>query len=473
MLFFPRSRYRQIKGFLPSVAIAAIVACGLLAAGTFFFLRGQTIMETQLKDKLRSTAAAAAMQFSGDTIVRIKDGDTMPTSATLRETVARLEMLRQTITNIRSAYIMKRSKDPDNLTFVADADESLTPEQLDRNGNGEIDIDEIAPLAGDLYDWRDSPELGTEAFLHPTTDEDITSDQWGDTISGYAPIRKSNGEVIGILGLDMEAQEYTYLSNSIFSPVAFLLIVIASLCLVGSMLLFLWKRRLESLEKLEIERSGLLRLAFHQLGGPLTIISWSIEELQENGPHSLQRSITNIQEGVKRLTGILHTLKEADIVHSGTIDYKPELASLSSIVKNVVKDSGTELVKRHQHVTLDLADTVTMQLDPTLIAGVVQELLTNAISFSPDNAEIVVRSRSAGQKAILEIEDTGCGIPPKDMNRIFDEFTRGSNATKYKADGNGLGLYIVRGIIERAGGKISIKSAEGKGTTVRVELPIA
>ena len=74
---------------------------------------------------------------------------------------------------------------------------------------------------------------------------------------------------------------------------------------------------------------------------------------------------------------------------------------------------------------------------------------------------------------MFEIEDHGCGIPRKDIERIFDEFTRGSNATKFKADGNGLGLYIVHGIVKRSGGTIRVKSEEGKGTKVTVRLPIA
>jgi signal transduction histidine kinase len=75
--------------------------------------------------------------------------------------------------------------------------------------------------------------------------------------------------------------------------------------------------------------------------------------------------------------------------------------------------------------------------------------------------------------AEFSIQDRGCGIPQKDLPRIFGEFTRASNATTFKADGNGLGLYIVKGIVEHAGGSIKIESKEGKGTTVTVRLPMA
>lgn len=467
------SSFRRIKGFLPALCIALIVFLVLIGSGTFFFTRGKAMMELQLKDKLQSTAVAAAMQFDAATILKIRDGDTMATSAALRDTVYRLQSIRDHITGIRFVYIMQRTDDPAFLKFVADADLALTSRELDRDGNGTVDADEEASHPGDLYDWQEFPVLGEEAFLHPAVDKEVAVDQWGGTLSGYAPIRSKTGEAVAVLGIDMSADEYKSLSQSIFSPVAFLLVALAALCIGGSMVLFLWKRRVESLEHLELERSGLMRLAFHQLGGPLTIISWSLQELEEEGPDSIQRTILNIQEGVKRLTGILKTLKEADLVHADKLEYKPEFASLTSVLKTVVDTMGIRLAARKQRVRLELAENITMNMDSKLIAGVAEELLTNAIDFSPDNAEIILRSSLEGSTAIFEVQDFGCGIPKKDLVRVFGEFTRGTNATKYKADGNGLGLYIVNGIIKRAGGTIEIDSTEGKGTTVTVRLPVA
>jgi signal transduction histidine kinase len=462
-----------LRSLLPGAGIALIVIVALIFTGMLFVQRSQSLMETQLKDKLRSTAAAAAMQFRGEEIETIRSGNTMQRSTALRDTVLKLAMLKQSITNVRFAYIMRHTKDPKFLEFVADGDLALTDAELDTNGDGQVDENEEASHPGDLYDWSEFPMLESEAFLHPTTDEHIAQDQWGGTLSGYAPIRTQEGIVVGILGIDMAASDYIRLSQSLFSPVAFLLIALAAVCIGGSSVLLLWKRRADALERLEIERSGLLRLAFHQLGGPLTIISWSLQELEESGLDSIRRIVANIEEGVKRLTNILKTLKEADLVHAGKIELKPEFASLTSILKDVSKDLGVRLAARKQTLQLDLTENVTMRLDPKLIAGVATELLTNAIDFSPVGGTITIRSKLEGRHAVFEVEDKGCGIPKKDLGGIFDEFRRGSNATKFKADGNGLGLYIVKGIVERSGGTILIRSREGEGTTVRVRLPIA
>lgn len=463
----------RLKILAPIATIAVVIMVSMTIAGTLFFFRGRTIMEQQLKDKLQSTAAAAAMQFDGETLDLIKTGDTMESSPALRDTVMKLHAMRDSITHVKFAYIMRKTEDPNLLEFVADGDLAHTDAELDTNNNGIVNEDEVASIPGETYDWREWPALGNDAFQHPTVDEHVATDQWGSSISGYAPIRRKNGQVAGVLGIDMAATEFAALSNSIFSPVALLLILLASVCVGAGSSLFVWRRRLESLEKLEIERSGLLRLAFHQLGGPLTIISWSLEELADEGSASIQRSIANIQEGVKRLTEILKTLKSADTVHSGKIEYKPEFASLTSVLEQVVKEAAPKLAIRSQHVIMDLEESITMKLDPKLISGVALELLTNAIDFSTDGSAITVRSKRVGKYAEFSVIDHGCGIPKKDLHRMFEEFTRGGNATKFKADGNGLGLYIVKGIVEQAGGQVSIVSREGEGTTVTVRLPIA
>lgn len=464
--------YEKMKGFLPALGLICAFIVILMIAGMYFFFRGRLIMEEQLKDKLRSTAAAAAMQFDGETIEMIRDGDSMDSSPALEETVRKLEAIREGVTNIRFAYIMKRTNDPALLQFVADADLALSDLQLDRNHNSIVDESEKSSQPGEMYDFSEFPVLGEEAFLHPAVDQHIAEDQWGGTISGYAPIRTKEGRTVAVLGIDMSAEEFTRLSQSVFSPVAFLLLMLAAISIGGSIILYIGNRRFESLERLETERSGLLRLAFHQLGGPLTIISWSLEELETDGPSSIHRTVLNIQEGLTRLTGILKSLKDADIVHTNKIEYKPEFGSLTTVLQNVVKDAESRLAARSQRIKLELTENITMKLDPKLIAGVAQEILTNAMDFSPNGADIIVRSSLQGKKALFEIQDFGCGIPRADIQHIFDEFRRGSNATRFKADGNGLGLYIVNGIIKRAGGTIDIKSQEGKGTTVSVRLPI-
>ncbi len=454
--------------------LATLVMLFIVAIGTFFFVRGKMIMAEQLRERLRNTAAAAAMQFDPDVIDSIR-GEHDKDSPALRDTSARLNRIREQVANVKFAYIMRRKtqNDPIHLEFVADADLALSDAQLDRNGNGTVDSEEEPGYPGDEYDATEFPALQHEAFLHPAVDEEIAQDQWGYLISGYAPIQR-NGQTVAVLGLDMAADEYLVLSQSIFSPVAFLLVLISALTIGGGILLFLSQRRLEAIRSVEIERSGLLRLAFHQLGNPLSILNWSLEILREDRKHKGDNDVMlHMEEGISRLQQILYALRDADLIHAGTMQYQAQIGSLNQVMRSVGTEMQLRLHKKEQSIAFELAEDVQLKMDKKLIGSVLRELLGNAIDFSDSGRLITIRTLKRQHDALIEVEDEGCGIPPQDLPRIFNEFVRGSNATKYRPDGSGLGLYIVHGIIKRAGGKIWAKSELDRGSTFSFTLPLA
>ncbi len=463
---------RRFPATLPiALGTVAIASC-IGVIGVLFFVRGQVLMREQLRERLRSTAAAAAMQFDGDAVDSIREEADMETLA-FHDVVQRLRAIREDVPDIRYAYIMRKTDDPDIMTFVADADMLRTPGELDVNGNGTVDEDEEPSGFAEEYDVSEMPTLKLSAFTLPSVDKEVTEDRWGKLISGYAPIRAANGVVVATLGLDMDADQYVALSQSIFSPVALLLIALAVVTIGSAIVLIGSRKQVENMHRIEAERSGLLRLAFHQLGGPLSIIKWSLELLHEDAPPAARQVLTNMDEGVSRLNNILHTLHEADLVHEGKVQYKAEEATLNDIAKGVLEEFAPHAERRKQKISAEYGPGITMKLDRKLIAGVIRELLNNAVDFSFDGGEITVKTSAQDGWAQLDVVDRGCGIPKQDVPRIFSEFERGSNAATYKPDGSGLGLYIVRGIIERAGGTIWVKSREGHGTTVSFRLPIA
>jgi signal transduction histidine kinase len=110
--------------------------------------------------------------------------------------------------------------------------------------------------------------------------------------------------------------------------------------------------------------------------------------------------------------------------------------------------------------------------DPVRIGQVVTNLVGNAIKFTPRGGRVRVEVRpEARGSASITVSDTGIGIDPAELPRIFDRFYRGSRATEARGSGSGLGLAIVRGIVEMHGGTVSVESRPGAGTTFRVVLP--
>ncbi|MDO8648804.1 MAG: ATP-binding protein [Candidatus Peregrinibacteria bacterium] len=457
------------------VAIALGAVVSVLVAGSLFFVRGRAMMETQLKERLRATAAVAVLQFDAEEIANLPRTN-QPENAAYRDAVIRLGRIRQEIPGVHYAYIMRRTDDPMTLQFVADADAFATDVDLDRDKNGTVEEDEEASFAGDPYDISEIPALQGEAFLRPTVDEDITVDQWGTLISGYAPIRRAGGEVVAVLGLDMDAEEFQALSHSIFSPIALLLFLAAGSAIAAVIVVSLARRRMAMLRELSDGKSSLMSLTSHQLGSPLTIFKWSVEALRDRSKkESLERAvkehIARMDEGIERMDSVLTALQDADRIQSGTLGYHPQKLSLNATVRDVLRTLPA-VQKMKRKIALTLGKDVTMPIDRKLLAGVLRELIDNALNFSPERSVITIRTVRRADEVQFCVIDHGCGIPAKEIPHIFEKFVRGSKAVKLQPNGNGLGLYIAKGIIERAGGRMWITSVEGKGTTVCFTLRI-
>jgi len=116
--------------------------------------------------------------------------------------------------------------------------------------------------------------------------------------------------------------------------------------------------------------------------------------------------------------------------------------------------------------------TPPVQADPARVSEVLDNLLSNAIKFTPEGGTIWVRLYAADGMALMEVEDTGIGIRPEDQEAVFNEFVQAESAYHRRFEGVGLGLPLSKKLVEMHGGRIELKSELGKGTMVRVYLPV-
>lgn len=465
-----------LKSNTRTIVLAFLVLLLSVALGGYFFIQGRAIMEEELKERLRTTAAVAAEQFDAEAVKRIRSRSDMETPA-FRKTVAQLRRIRESIPNIRYAYIMRKTGNPLQPVFVADADALATPEELDENGDGVVSDAEEASYPGDLYDASNAPALQREAFEQPSVDEDITVDQWGSWISSYAPIRDAQRNVVATLGIDMAAEDFLGLSQRIFSPIALLLVILAGSMLASVVFLHIRKQQIENLQKLDAERTALIALASHELGTPLSIFKWWMEILREKTQASgadIGEVNAQLEEGIERMEKIVSTLHKARTLMEDKVEYQAVATSLRDIIEAVVEEFSVRLQHRHQKIVLsfDHADQQ-VWIDRELISGVIRELIENAVNYSPEGGAITIRTEHQGKFVEVAVKDTGCGIPAADRPRLFQKLSRGSNAAKYKPKGTGMGLFLAKNVVEKAGGTIALESAEGKGTTVKFTLPLS
>jgi len=466
-------RFLRTHGPMLVVALVLLFAMGALTM--ILFVRSTSALESQLRETLRATAVAAARSIDGDDLAAIRGPDDMSSPEYAAVTALMRDIVAE-IPQIRFMYILRRTDDPLVLEFVADADAAAPFSAVDRDGSGVIEPDEEPSYPGEQYDVSDYPALQDEAFRASTTDQEVTVDQWGTLLSGYAPIRsRTTGEVVAVLGVDMDAEEFLSRTRSVLSPFAVILILTLTGMLAAGVALLIESRQLSALARINAERSGLLQLTFHQLGEPITILQWGIETLGDAKDDVatlrkvLPENLDDMREGVRRLGSIIDTLQEAEKVELHAFQNRPVQQSIKTFVDGalgVIIPQG----QGANRVIMDV-DDAEFSFDPHLLKVVLRRLVENALEFSKPETPVRITAKADGKWLKIDVTDEGCGIPEADLPHLFEKYRRASNAALMKPDGNGLGLYIVRGTLEMMGGDIRVDSVEGKGTTVTVRVP--
>jgi PAS domain S-box-containing protein len=232
----------------------------------------------------------------------------------------------------------------------------------------------------------------------------------------------------------------------------------------------------ERLRELDRLKDEFIALVSHELRTPLTSIHGYLELVLDGGAGELgpeqQRFLSVVERNTKRLMQLVGDLLFMAQVEAGKlaldleeVDLKEVLAECLEAAKPVADDRQVELVT-------DLAETPSMLGDRSRLAQVLDNLISNALKFTPADGRVSVRVSRTGRDAVVQVADTGVGIPAEEQDRLFERFFRSSNAMEQAIPGTGLGLTIAKTIVERHEGSIEIESAEGKGTTVRVRLPL-
>jgi len=212
----------------------------------------------------------------------------------------------------------------------------------------------------------------------------------------------------------------------------------------------------------------------HELRTPLAALRTFNELLMEQAgsdPEARAEFLEASGQQIERLDWLAQNLLELSKLDSGLVllDLRPD--DLRTCVESAVEQAGAAARRRGVRLTLHMTDQpVRIWHDPQRIGQVVSNLVGNALKFSRRNGTVDVELRAAGDGAQIEVRDTGVGIDPAEMPRIFERFYRGSSANEARGSGSGLGLAIVKSIVDMHGGRIAVESRLGVGTTFVVTL---
>jgi two-component system phosphate regulon sensor histidine kinase PhoR len=230
------------------------------------------------------------------------------------------------------------------------------------------------------------------------------------------------------------------------------------------------------LRRLEQVRKEFVANASHELKTPLASIRACAETLldgawEEDAPR--QHFLTTIEEQSERLDKIVRDMLALTRAES---DVRPALTQLDlqPVVDLCVQRQAAAAARKSVKVEVQPPPTpVVVLADDEALQQIIDNLLDNAIKYNNDGGTAVVRWRTEGDAAVLDVEDTGIGIPTGQLQRVFERFYRVDKARSREVGGTGLGLSIVRHMVQSLGGNISVQSRLGKGSTFTVRLRTA
>jgi PAS domain S-box-containing protein len=229
---------------------------------------------------------------------------------------------------------------------------------------------------------------------------------------------------------------------------------------------------LRTLDKLKDE---FIALVSHELRTPLTSIRGYLELVSDGGELSEEQEhfLGVVSRNAERLQSLVGDLLFVAQIEAGRLQLETSPVDLEQIAADAVESARPLADQKQIELTTEVHAVPRFEGDRGRLGQLLDNFLSNAIKFTPEGGSVRVRLGLEDGNAVLEIADTGMGIPQAEQERLFERFFRTSNATAQAIQGTGLGLTISKAIAEAHGGRITFTSIEGKGTTFRIELPLA
>jgi two-component system phosphate regulon sensor histidine kinase PhoR len=225
--------------------------------------------------------------------------------------------------------------------------------------------------------------------------------------------------------------------------------------------------------RLEVLRRDFVANASHELKTPVAAVRVLAETLLTalpDDPEAGRRFAERIAREAERLDVLVRDLLDLSRVERGTLHVEP--VDLVGLAKEVVGGYGDLAEERRIRLHSELRPQVSMRGDRAQLGLLLSNLLDNALRYTPAKGTVCVRLDATESRAVIQVSDTGQGIPARELSRVFERFYRVDKARARQTGGTGLGLAIVRHVAEAHGGTVGVESELGRGSTFTVSLPV-
>lgn len=209
-------------------------------------------------------------------------------------------------------------------------------------------------------------------------------------------------------------------------------------------------------------KTDFVTIASHQLRTPLSIIKWYVDFLVSGDAGVInvdqEKYLREVYNSNERLINLVNALLDVSRIDLGTFAIEPEPTDIIERASGALESFLPEIEKKKIKLKKHFDEFGKINLDPRLIKIVFENIISNAVKYTPEGGIIDFRIKKTEKDIYIKISDTGCGIPREEQPKMFTKLFRGYDAKKIESSGTGLGLYVVKAVIEKSGGKIWFES---------------
>jgi PAS domain S-box-containing protein len=243
--------------------------------------------------------------------------------------------------------------------------------------------------------------------------------------------------------------------------------------LIGMVMVFHDITRERQIDK---AKSEFVSLASHQLRTPLSNINWYSEMILDDENKNLTAKqkgyLLKIYKSNEKMVELVDSLLNVSRIDLGTFTIENKTIDLADFMSNLIEEYEPMSYAKKIEIQSSFDSSVEgFMADPKLLRIIFQNLISNAVKYTPEKGKVSVSFRQKNKEIIFEVSDSGCGIPLNQQNQIFSKLFRADNVKTLETEGTGLGLYILKMIVDEAGGRVSFESKENEGTIFRVVFP--
>ncbi|MFH1170030.1 MAG: ATP-binding protein [Candidatus Vogelbacteria bacterium] len=230
-------------------------------------------------------------------------------------------------------------------------------------------------------------------------------------------------------------------------------------------------------KEIDQAKTGFISLASHQLKTPVTAINWLTERLLGKGAGALtplqKEYFNDIRAASLRMIELVNALLNISRIELGAFAIQPVKMNIHKVIKNALYELQPLLNRKHLVLKENYSpENLVVPIDKQLFLIIISNLVLNAIHYTPENGQIQVTCQRRATDVMISVQDTGCGIPKQQQDKLFTKFFRADNAREKSPDGTGLGLYLVKLILDHSGGLIWFSSQENQGSVFYITIPL-